>query len=88
MGMRRDTIKRMKTIIQKASLIVFSLCLSIGVAAQSVERETIEVARLGPQVGDNVPDFNLPDQFGQYHTLEDVMGPNGAMLLFHRSADW
>ena len=51
-------------------------------------RETVDVHSLGPQVGDQVPNFQLPDQQGQLRTLESVMGPNGAMLLFHRSADW
>ena len=52
------------------------------------EREAIVVAELGPQVGERVPDFELKDQFGKTHTLDSIMGPNGAMLLFHRSADW
>ena len=56
--------------------------------AWSAEREAIVVANLGPQVGEQVPDFELSDQFGEIHNLESVMGPNGAMLLFHRSADW
>jgi hypothetical protein len=51
-------------------------------------RETVDVHSLGPQVGDSVPDFQLPDQNGNTHTLDSIMGPNGAMLLFHRSADW
>jgi peroxiredoxin len=48
----------------------------------------VDVHSLGPQVGDSVPDFQLPDQNGNTHTLDSIMGPNGAMLLFHRSADW
>ena len=56
--------------------------------ALGAEREAIVVANLGPQVGEQVPDFELSDQFGEIHNLESVMGPNGAMLLFHRSADW
>ena len=56
--------------------------------ALSAEREPIIVANLGPQVGEQVPDFQLSDQFGEIQDLESVMGPNGAMLLFHRSADW
>ena len=51
-------------------------------------RTAIEVASLGPQVGEQVPGFSLPDQNGQVQTLESIMGPNGAMLLFHRSANW
>ncbi len=51
-------------------------------------RTPIDVASLGPQVGERVPAFSLPDQNGQIQTLEAIMGPNGAILLFHRSADW
>ena len=51
-------------------------------------RTPIDVAALGPQVGEQVPEFSLPDQNGQMRTLESILGPKGAMLLFHRSADW
>ena len=51
-------------------------------------RTAIDVASLGPQVGERVPAFSLPDQNGQIQTLESVLGPNGAILLFHRSANW
>jgi len=51
-------------------------------------RTAIELGSLGPQVGEPVPEFNLPDQFGQLQTLDSVRGPNGTMLLFFRSADW
>ena len=46
------------------------------------------VSNLGPQIGEQVPDFQLSDQFGELQNLESIMGPNGAMILFHRSADW
>ena len=51
-------------------------------------RTPVDVASLGPQVGQRVPGFSLPDQNGQVHTLESILGPNGGILLFHRSADW
>ena len=51
-------------------------------------RTPIDVASLGPQVGERVPAFSLPDQNGQIQTRESILGPNGAILLFHRSADW
>jgi len=53
-----------------------------------IARTPIDVASLGPQVGERVPAFSLPDQNGQIQTLESILGPRGAMLLFHRSADW
>tara|TARA_B100000902_G_C27009073_1_gene763817 strand:- start:528 stop:767 length:240 start_codon:yes stop_codon:yes gene_type:complete len=54
----------------------------------AAEREQVVVSNLGPQIGDQVPDFQLSDQFGELQNLESIMGPNGAMILFHRSADW
>lgn len=48
----------------------------------------IEVSKLGPQVGEKVPDFTLADQHGKPWTLNAVIGPRGAMLVFYRSADW
>ena len=53
-----------------------------------VPRIPIDVSRLGPQVGQRVPDFDLKDQQGKTWTLQSIMGPKGAMLMFYRSADW
>ena len=47
-----------------------------------------EVDRFGPQVGDAVPDFSLVDQTGWTRDLSSILGPNGAMLVFSRSAAW
>ena len=47
-----------------------------------------DVQKLGPQVGSQVPEFTLVDQTGQSRTLASLMGPNGVMLVFFRSADW
>jgi hypothetical protein len=47
-----------------------------------------DVQRLGPQVGSRVPDFTLADQRGQPRPLASLMGRNGLMLVFFRSADW
>ena len=58
-----------------------------GQAAGST-RVKVDVARLGPQVGERVPDFSLPDQTGRVRNLDSIMGPRGAMLVFLRSADW
>jgi peroxiredoxin len=48
----------------------------------------IDVTRLGPQVGQRVPDFRLQDGQGKVWTRESIMGPKGAMLVFSRSLDW
>jgi peroxiredoxin len=48
----------------------------------------VDVSKLGPQVGQQAPDFSLKDQTGKIQTLQSIMGPKGAMLVFFRSADW
>ena len=47
-----------------------------------------DVQTLGPQVGRQAPHFTLVDQRGQSRSLASLMGPNGVMLVFFRSADW
>jgi hypothetical protein len=42
----------------------------------------------GPEIGERVPEFTLPDQHGKNRTLKDLSGPNGLLLVFSRSADW
>ena len=46
------------------------------------------MSKLGPQVDERAPDFSLTDQNGKLWTLQSVMGPKGAMIVFIRSADW
>lgn len=52
------------------------------------DRKPIGVSKLGPQVGERIPDFDLKDQNGKSRTLQSIMGSKGAMLVFFRSADW
>jgi len=42
----------------------------------------------GPKVSERVPDFTLSDQNGKAWPLRELMGPNGLLLVFVRSADW
>jgi peroxiredoxin len=56
--------------------------------APGTPRTVIDVSKLGPQVGQIVPDFRLTDQNGKVWTRASIMGPKGALLLFYRSADW
>ncbi len=68
--------------------IIAALLLALPMSTAAQDRAPIDVHSLGSQVGEHVPDFNLPDQHGRPQTLDSIMGPNGAMLLFHRSANW
>jgi len=45
-------------------------------------------ADYGLAPGTRMPDFDLKDQNGTPRTLRDILGPNGANIVFFRSADW
>jgi len=68
-------------------LFVAAMTLAVG-CRMSESRATIDIDELGPQVGERVADFTLPDQNGRLVSLESILGPNGALLMFYRSADW
>ncbi len=42
----------------------------------------------GVPAGKHAPPFRARDQFAKEQTLSSLMGPNGLVLLFFRSADW
>lgn len=42
----------------------------------------------GPEVGADLPPIVLPDQSGQLVDVQANLGPNGAVVVFHRSAFW
>jgi peroxiredoxin len=44
--------------------------------------------RTGVAVGEKIPPFEALDQNGRSWTFDSIKGPNGAVLLFYRSADW
>jgi peroxiredoxin len=64
--------------------VIFA-AVALPVAAQS---SRIDVSKLGPQIGERVPTFRLVDQHGALRSLDSLMGPKGAMLVFSRSVDW
>ena len=80
----------MKRFVVLCSALAFTgLFLQTPAAQPSAPTRTpIEVSKLGPQVGQLVPDFSLKDQNGKVWTRQSIIGPRGAMLVFFRSADW
>ena len=67
--------------------IVLGFLLTVSAAGQQAPAK-VDVMKRGPQIGQAVPDFRLPDQHGKMWTRDSLMGPNGLMLVFSRSADW
>jgi peroxiredoxin len=64
---------------------IFALMMLIG-GSLAVTEATEE---LGPSIGIRAPDIGTRlDQTGKPRTFDDVMGKNGLVLMFFRSADW
>ena len=57
-------------------------------AAQTVSPERPDPATLGPGIGTRLPAFELRDSSGALRSMQSLMGPNGLVLVFFRSADW
>ena len=77
------------------ALVVLSLTLTVETPATASRQggpstpvAQPDVQRLGPQVGQRVPDFTLVDQSGRQRSLQSLMGEKGLILVFSRSADW
>lgn len=77
--MRKALLHRVKL------LLIAGFLLSFYVHAQ---REAIDLSTKGPQIGESLPEFSLPDQYGEIWTRESIIGTNGTMLVFLRSANW
>ena len=76
----------MRTAVWLIPLLASWLVTSPRAEAQAMDPAVLKT--LGPQVGQPVPAFSLADQAGRTRTLQSVLGPKGAMLVFFRSADW
>jgi len=55
---------------------------------ETIRVVSVELMSIGLAVGEKAPAFSLHDQNGRTQTLDTLKGPNGAVLLFFRSADW
>jgi hypothetical protein len=68
-------------------LVVLAVWASLSTGVVETQ-PAVDTTRIGPRVGDSAPSFSGTDQFGHTQTLNTTLGPNGAMLVFFRSADW
>ena len=73
----RDVMKRMRSgeKISRDEFAAFAAAQNAGLTT-------------GPEIGERVPEFALPDQHGNNRSLADLAGPHGLLLAFTRSADW
>ena len=63
------------------ALTLTGLAAQTPKSPQTTVRSKIDLSKLGPQVGEHVPDFSLKDQNGKTWTLQSIVGPKGAMLV-------
>ncbi len=49
---------------------------------------TIDFSRIGPAVGERLPDIVLPDQRGEPVDLHSARQGRPALVVFYRSARW
>ena len=68
------------------ALAVMGIALAVMVLGDRSDatqpRTPIDVASLGPQVGEQVPEFSLPDQNGQSKPSAPFWGPRGRSCCF------
>ena len=69
-----------------AAVFLASAALAGGQAPPA--KAPADFAKLGPQIGERVPDFRLTDQTGAVRDLKSILKRGGAMLVFFRSAEW
>ena len=73
------------------TILLLSAALACTLAAGPARAQapaTVDPATLGPQAGEIVPAFSLPDQHGKVQTSRSLMGPKGMMLVFSRATAW
>jgi peroxiredoxin len=66
-----------------------ALSMTVAMAIGGALSAAAAAGDLGPPVGVSAPDIGTRlDQTGKPRKLADVMGPNGVVFMFFRSADW
>ncbi len=75
------------------SLPSVTLTVLLLAMAQSTPRgpntsPAVDPATLGPSIGQVIPPFQAPDQEGRLRDFSSLVGPNGLVVAFFRSADW
>lgn len=72
--------------MRRSFVMVWMVAAALSAPAQPAPEGNLD--RIGPKAGEVAPDFEAPDQHGVTRRLSSLLGPNGAMLVFYRSADW
>ena len=67
-------------------LTLVALFVTLAFAAQ--QSPPIDKPSIGIAIGQKMPPFTAVDQLGHDVSSDTLIGQNGTVLLFFRSADW
>ncbi len=79
-------MRRMTILLASMLFLIFMSELAPAQPSPPADQE-IDL-RTGPEVGEKIPDFRAVDQNGRWVDFDELTGPEGAVLVFYRSADW
>lgn len=70
-------------------MMLAPLLLALPLSAAPVDAAAAPLSvTSSPEIGQTLPPFELPDQDGRLRDFASLTGPEGLLLVFHRSADW
>jgi hypothetical protein len=72
----------------KRSPVRLAVALLAVCGGMLLAQQPVDMSLLGPGIGTAAPAFSGRDQYGKTQTLDTMMGSEGLMLVFFRSADW
>lgn len=81
----RQQRKSRKTLSGKAVVVLTLLSLMAPFLHGQTPKSGFQP---GPAVGEKIPSFRAPDQYGRMQDFNSLRGPKGAMIVFERSLDW
>ncbi len=64
------------------------IVVGLALSATTITMSLAAQAMPGVSISKSAPSFRARDQFGKEQTIKSLMGPNGLVLVFFRSADW
>jgi hypothetical protein len=74
--------------IATIGILFFAGLFGLASGQESSPEKTLPSASIGLGIGRRAPAFALRDQFGRAQSNQTLLGANGTVLLFFRSADW
>ena len=76
-----STLGESRTPVQRTLLFGVALAAALALASDYVDG-------WGPAIGSTVDALELSDSAGTARTSDQLMGENGLLVFFNRSADW